>query len=105
LVRARNFKTQDLCAQGVEDGDSAKVGSVFHAVEVAEKAVVHALQDEVDNLFDDKNHAEIRTVSISSASIAQSSPRGKKQPPRTSKDTRNNDKNRFGWGLDRSSGF
>lgn len=79
---------------------------ILCAVETAEHAVVDALRDEVDNLFND-NHVETRTVSIQSNS---KSPRNSSRSRRKSAMTLNIDTemkstNRFGWGLDQSSEF
>jgi hypothetical protein len=61
--------------------------SILCAVETAEHAVVDALRDEVDNLFND-NHVETRTVSIQSNS---KSPRNSSRSRRKSAMTLNID--------------
>lgn len=72
--------------------------SLFHAVEAAEKAVVHALRDEVDVLFKDDDHKAILTASnsMSRKSIRKTTGRSDMTT------AQNNDRNRFGWGLDQS---
>ena len=77
--------------------------NILHAVEVAEQAFVHALRDEVDNLFNDSDHREVRTVSMPSTNcIKESNTKGNEiTVPVADK----NDRNQFGWGLDQSIGF
>ena len=70
--------------------------SIINAVEIAEKAVVHALRDEVDVLFNDHDHHDVRTVSMSGNS---------KKYIKEVHTVNRNDRNQFGWGLDQSIGF
>ena len=70
--------------------------SIIHAVEIAEKAVVHALRDEVDVLFNDHDHQSVRTVSMSG---------NNKKNLKEIHTSNRNDRNQFGWGLDQSIGF
>ncbi len=102
----------------VNDG-SSKVGMVSHAIVTAEQAVVHALRDEVDVLFNDKDHMNIpssqeqaQTVSSSSSlssiiSIGRSRRSIKKSNEHSDVDHSphvSRSRNQFGWGLHQSSG-
>jgi hypothetical protein len=75
---------------------------VIHAVEVAEKAVINALRDEVDTLFNDKDHPHVQTASLSSPSVVKNSA-GRRSKPHAAIAT--DDRNQFGWGLDQSIDF
>lgn len=75
--------------------------SILHAVVNVEQAVVHAVRDEVDLLFNDSDHRTVSMVSNTSRSRNKRNSRSRK----TAINTKDSDRNRFGWGLDQSSGF
>lgn len=91
-------KIEDVSECGDQKNDLHVKESLLHAVEAAEKAVIHAVRDEVDNLFHDNDHTDTRTVSRKT-----NYNRSRKQQPVCS--SQNCDRNRFGWGLDQSTGF
>lgn len=77
---------------------------ILHAVEAAEKTIISAVRNEVDTLFNDKDHPQIRNASTSGMkdNTNRRSRRNRRLQPQVANVS---DRNRFGWGLDQSANF
>lgn len=80
----------------VSEQKELRSSHILHAVEAAEKKVIGAVRNEVDILFNDKDHPQVRHVSTRSTRT------GGRRRKLQSRGTNITDRNRFGWGLDQS---
>lgn len=88
--------SDNMCMQ-VIDQKEHRSSKVLHAVEVAEKTVINAVREEVDILFNDKDHSHVQNI-VSNERSKSIGRRSRKRPQVT-------DQNRFGWGLDQTTNF
>ena len=105
-VNGKNTLPRNVCVQeAAEHKKHHRSGQILHAVEAAEKTIVSAVRNEVDILFNDKDHPHVKNVSAICKKDTSRTSRRQQQQQQHQQIILSSDRNRFGWGLDQVTDF